>query len=467
MSINYDAIRNRRAAVTLPNTTGALGTLNILRAPPKSVMTRRIDKVGDTDMITKQISNSGSRICEAIRAYPRGVDPMVSVSYSNASNNAGQNNMGYGSSGQRSIQVKNAYPPYSLGALGMQFRPPLRRQEDLMPLSRQARLPTDAFTQPGFADYSKRIVCETSPCNSKAVKDEILKTRIQTSKVMQYERPVKEGYEVKNMVNQDPLHYAANSGMRSMDIAKKASSFDVTYDINENPLHAFAQAQINDPTQSKSGGDGRDNFSTRKYVVDFVPHSNVSATKSLHKSTTADQMRPVGSTEKYLRSHDHNASVNAGFSGQTMDQDPHNDRSVYLRETTPSVFANASLSRPDYHLVAPRPEKELQLQRNLPLTAMKTNVASAIGSNHNNNTREYKLAPTLNKGAYTTRGTVSMSIDQDQHAREDSIPFSKGVANNSILSNRKITQEARMKSQQYRSDSIHNTNVQPPLTFAF
>ena len=58
--------------------------MNILRDPPKSIMTRRIDKVGETSSITELIDGSGNRACEAISLYSRGINPFVSVDYGNA-----------------------------------------------------------------------------------------------------------------------------------------------------------------------------------------------------------------------------------------------------------------------------------------------------------------------------------------------------------------------------------------------
>ena len=51
MSISYSGLTNY-GKLTLPSVVGGLGSMNILRDPPKSLMTRRIDKVGDTSAIT-------------------------------------------------------------------------------------------------------------------------------------------------------------------------------------------------------------------------------------------------------------------------------------------------------------------------------------------------------------------------------------------------------------------------------
>ena len=113
--------------------------MNILRDPPKSIHTRRIDKVGQTSSITATIDDSSNRACEAILQYARGVNPMVSVSYGNQGNNGGKSTL------QRS-QGSQAFLPYRVVRDGA-FRPPVMRQEQLMPLSRQPRQWTTAFTK--------------------------------------------------------------------------------------------------------------------------------------------------------------------------------------------------------------------------------------------------------------------------------------------------------------------------------
>ena len=61
MSISYSAITNH-GKVTLPSVETWGTNMNILRDPPKSIHTRRIDKVGQTSNITAMIDDSGNRV---------------------------------------------------------------------------------------------------------------------------------------------------------------------------------------------------------------------------------------------------------------------------------------------------------------------------------------------------------------------------------------------------------------------
>ena len=80
MALSYSGIVNY-GKVTLPSVESWGTNMNILKDPPKSVHTRKIDKVGETSAITTSIDESGDRFCEAINYYARGQNPMVSVSY--------------------------------------------------------------------------------------------------------------------------------------------------------------------------------------------------------------------------------------------------------------------------------------------------------------------------------------------------------------------------------------------------
>ena len=161
--LSYSAITNN-GKVTLPS-VGSWGTnMNILKDPPKSIHTRRIDKVGQTSEITTMIDDSENRACETILPFARGVNPMVSVSYDNYGNNGGQRGGAvYGNSnipGEGGMALggqTQAYLPYRIMRDGA-FRPPVVTQYDLAPLSRLPRIWTTAFTKPGFVDFSKKMV---------------------------------------------------------------------------------------------------------------------------------------------------------------------------------------------------------------------------------------------------------------------------------------------------------------------
>ena len=58
--LSYSGLVNY-GRVTLPSVETWGTNMNILKDPPKSIMTRKIDKVGDTSSITEMIDQSGNR----------------------------------------------------------------------------------------------------------------------------------------------------------------------------------------------------------------------------------------------------------------------------------------------------------------------------------------------------------------------------------------------------------------------
>lgn len=197
MTLSYSGIVNY-GKVTLPSVDSWGTNMNILRDPPKSVTTRKIDKVGETSVITSKIDESGDRACEAINYYARGVNPMVAMSYSNVGNNGGQRS--------GSIQTGGggeAFLPYRVMRDGA-FRPPSRRQEELLPLSRLPRIWTYMETQKYAPDYSKRMRnCGTAE-NTKEVKTTLLKADCEARKTIALEPGINAPKIMRSIVR-DPL----------------------------------------------------------------------------------------------------------------------------------------------------------------------------------------------------------------------------------------------------------------------
>lgn len=148
--LSYDCLVTSRK-VTLPSVEMWGTNMNILRDPPKSLYTRRIDKVGDTQQILLAQEDSGDRIAECINVYARGVNPMVSVSYDNNSNNAGARS-----------SIVNYHPSAKLPYKPEVFYPPVFRQEDLMPLSRQPRNWFYALANPEIPNVVHQMSCPES-----------------------------------------------------------------------------------------------------------------------------------------------------------------------------------------------------------------------------------------------------------------------------------------------------------------
>ena len=101
-----------KGGFTLPS----VELINILQDPPKSIVTRKIERVEAGD-ITHNIRSDQDRLASYINYYARGVNPMVSTSYQNT---------------QGGTQASLPYKVMKQGA----FRPPMYSIKDRLPLSR-------------------------------------------------------------------------------------------------------------------------------------------------------------------------------------------------------------------------------------------------------------------------------------------------------------------------------------------
>jgi len=166
--LSYHGLRTH-AKATLPSVEMWSTNLNILKDPPKGIHTRRIDKVGQTQSVLLAQDESGDRIQEGIAVYCRGVNPMVAVSFDNYSNNGGR-----GSPFQNTQAVSLPYKVQTV-------RPPIQRQEDLLPLSRLPRTWFYAYSNPEFPG-----VVQATQCNEtkRSVHDDILHPQATSSKTM-------------------------------------------------------------------------------------------------------------------------------------------------------------------------------------------------------------------------------------------------------------------------------------------
>jgi hypothetical protein len=262
--VSYSGIRGYGSGkVTLPSTDTWGSDMNIIKDPPKSISTRRINKVSDTSSITTMIDESTDRACEAINLYARGVNPMVSVSYSN--DNAGMN--GNVTNNSASAQ---AYLPYRIMDRGA-FRPPILTQTDLLPLSRLPRNVTSMQTQPAFIDFSKKLECPRD--KMRQVKIDMLKVFSNPTAVYTTggELSAKETYDVKNTI-QNPIKVKANSGVRTLDINRqytgvptKELSNKVNYSVkintgtNNNIKYGINKINTDRYTQDILAGDIKTN----------------------------------------------------------------------------------------------------------------------------------------------------------------------------------------------------------------
>jgi len=257
MSLSYSVLTNHGKA-TLGSVESWGNNMSILKDPPKSIYTRRIDKVGQTSDITASIDEGTDRACEAILQYARGVNPSVSVSYNNTQSMNGQ---GMQSNNQQ------AYLPYRVNRDGA-FRPPIQTEYNLRPLSRMPRVWTSSFSNPAFPDFSKQMVTCGTAETTKEVKNSLLKVSARPTAVYKINTPQEKPYEVKYMVKQQ-LQKAAHSNIKTTDRTVQ-NVIEPTKEINRNLNHTFAQSNMQDIKYVNNNEFNPDRYlqSTNAHAVD-------------------------------------------------------------------------------------------------------------------------------------------------------------------------------------------------------
>lgn len=367
MSISYSAITNF-GKLSLPSVETWGTNMNILRDPPRSITTRRIDKVGEDSSITETIDQSENRAAEAIKQYARGVNPFVSVSYNNNGNNGGQ--LSGGISG--SYSNTQASLPYKLSD---SFRPPALGQINLQPLSRLPRVWTTAYTKPGFADFSKKMkVCGTAE-DTKEVKNNLLKTSARPTAVYIIETPLERPYETKFKV-QDVLKSNVTAPLSTTDRTQQVN-YKAGKEINNNMINTSAITNIKaDHDQITS--------------IDEILDLSVVKTKDLNNTECYTSLKGNDKTE-YIH-------------------DP-----IELERVLPLHQAHTNFKQPTDKTLQHEHMKEYQ--RNTPLTNYGTNIG--MRGENNISSTQYKLIPKISPGEYN----IPASIPTQNRVQELYSPF--------------------------------------------
>ena len=434
MAFSYSGITNY-GKTTLPSVESWGTNMSILRDPVKSITTRRIDKVGDTNAILDSIDDSGDRNCEAILTYARGVNPMVSVSYSNNGNNGGQ--------GVRQNQTQ-AYSSRTIMKDG-EFRPPVFTQEELLPLSRQPRIWTTASTQPGFADFSKKMrTCGTAQ-ETKEVKNNLLNTAVRPTAVYKVEKPIEEPFEVKYVI-QPTLRTSGTSGIRTMDRTNQ-HVLEPTKEVNRNMVYAKAHSNFG----SSQNYVNNSVKNTDPYTQDTNYHSVFSNVGSGLNVTNIEEVLDLSD----VKTQDNiNINYNTSMSGTDQSSYIHDDIELsrkipeYKADTSMSGTDQSSYIHGDIEMSRKLPEykantnirqnihktidhtNSIELERNIPLTNISVNPGNVSRGNSDNSSREYHLASKIQPGGYSVPTQVPM-IERMQNVRSsqdsDKSKMSKAV----------------------------------------
>jgi hypothetical protein len=252
--LSYSSITNN-GKITLPSVDSWGTNMNIIKDPPKSIMMRRIDKVGDNSDITKMIDES-DRSAEAILRFARGVNPSVSVNYSN-----------FGGS-QQNYGNQQAFLPYTINKDG-DFHPPVQAPQDLLPLSRLPRNTTFAITNPGMPHNLKELYNSRNQTSSRNVRQNMVSSQVRATKTYFLQKPFQEPFELSKNSIQDIVNKNAIPNL-SMKKNTELVVQDPSKGINENYLTTSAQPNLQEVRHQMLNNE---NFDSNNYIQDTNAHS--------------------------------------------------------------------------------------------------------------------------------------------------------------------------------------------------
>lgn len=340
MSISYSAIISK-PKVTLPSVESWGTNMNILREPSKSVHTRRKDKVSDilfSQVVQDGTIMGGDRLAENILVYGRGLN--VTKVY-----------------GPDKDRPKQTYRLETNGA----FRPPILRQEQLMPLSRQSRNWTDQFTNPGFTDYSHKLSCKAE---KRTIRDNVLHSEVQPNAVYKTNFVTREPYKVKHVISNPIIAKDISSNFKYMDITNKQNKTPqhaIKEDYNTTMANTNMSSNITKPLQNT--------FDTNPYIQNKAMAKDVSS--GIYKS-------------------------NGKLSLPSY--------TIPLQRNKPVAEGYTNISQRNLTNIIPH-SNTIKLDRTTPLTQGQTNICQTNDAFINTN-RTVQLPTTLNKGGYFQRGAV-------------------------------------------------------------
>ena len=424
---------------TLPSVEG-WNNLNILRDPPKSIFTKRIDKVGQNNDIINLIDSSGDRAVEGISVYSRGVNPMVSVSYDNNSNNAGAFNNGLSKNGGT-----QAFLPYRIMDQGA-FRPPIRTSRDLLPLSRQPRAWFQALSNPGFIDYSKQ---KYTPTQFRMIRD-LLKTEqlIKPNKSQNVDKPIENNYNMKEHINDMHINISADSGKRSMDMSNYTrENVDVATkkSIQENYEEINA---ITNKVQYRAQNLSNIGIDDKKYIQNLLQHQSTTN----FSSRQTQGLNNIGfDHNKYINNKEYTdafTNKNLDINVKTIDELQTNNRTnikdilQYGSESGQNTGYTLPVINPDIETERNMPyydmqtalsdptvykrvehENEIKLNRVMPEQSARTIVARIedLENYEYASSRDFKLLPKITKGEFLNEGIKpTIQRNTDKQLRVDS-----------------------------------------------
>lgn len=383
-------------------TLGSWEQNNILREPPKSIHTRKKERVDISDTLYMIREGDDSRINEGVSYLARGVNPHVDVMY---------NNVGGGGGGHlttmRNIQASNPYKVMKDGA----FRPPMFTQEDLLPLSRQKHPESAVSTNPGirngFNIHNIEQVFDKEEVKSSIDVQKLNYIGVRPTAMYKMQLPT-EVFDKSSIVN-DPLRTAAISAANTLAAHKWSHDNEILQAMKDPRL------QTRTTNLAFAGGDVErsDEIDLNNYIKDNIILKNISPNFSvlIYNPSTQNYSQVFASTRDRL-----NIAVQSSLY-RPIDLTRDDGTPIKIKDYRYNVVTSAVGG--DNLVIFLQNAPDMELTRNTPLYA--------VGSNMSGNTkteRFHTVDPiTDNKVKSTTTSQISMKYGRNDtiHDRERNV----------------------------------------------
>ena len=461
--ISYSGVVGNRK-VTLPSVESWGTNMNIMKDPPKSIFTRKIDKVSDTQEFQRMVESSiEDRQCENLQVYPRGVNPSVAVSYSNYGNNGGKlmhfgkdsvattsvaRDGVYGGDGyqqavqnkqtKNSGQISNGHTmtkyPYRIDLDG-DFRPPasIFPETRLAALSRLPRNVTNVYTNPLAGKWLDRSTCDSKQYD-RATRPDIFSVSAtatschQIGAVASANNRTMCGGSVQKSIHENMLnttahvnktenihvgtaHDASNRGIRdiesTMAVTSKTTNIHGKDGAEAHQINTaqFIATPINIDVHTKfTELAALDLSSMRDNNVRTrdITNMNVMTNKQQHRTGTLAN-ESVAVKIKDIA----NKTVNTNYQGEYNRNNVNYDLQKLERNTPgTSGYSNHSGDYTKHHIIDPN----VKLERRQNQTPAYTNLHNNREEHQHNRVRGARLHPTLSvQEGFEGRGTQPVS----------------------------------------------------------
>lgn len=471
-NINYSGVFGNRK-VTLPSIESWGSNMNIMKDPPKSVFTRRKDKVFDTQQYSSMIEKSTQdRYCENVKVFPSGVNPSVAVSYSNYGNNGakllyfGKSNLTSGGSQQNGTAWTapgtingNTMAKYPYQINPDNFKPPIVTQSHLQPLSRLSRSKTNVNTN--VFDMKKQINRDdyNTEGYKRSIVPELYNTNVRPTNVYQM-GPVQ---AAENKVMSDALIQKNIREQNNIETFTQKSEQRYIHNDNRHPQNHVrdnlntAVDSIKSVNNFEKSGAENNQISVEQYIgdvynTDITTGKNDSAAiylADMKGNSVPTELREQLNIETFTNKKENNKAGAEQGSVYVKDREQfHNNVTAHnkadytrsninydlpeLQNKTPltNIFSNQSSEQfhkeYEYNQIKP-------LEQNRNYTEAYTNPNTNQQDNQQNIVKDAKLLPKIspNEG-FEGKATVPIEIQENYNYNLDSEQNqrSKTAANN-------------------------------------